>query len=81
VTQKPIQVDQLTGEDWGKIHAMAWRDDRFRDLLEANPTAAVQEYGNRVGKVFKKILILRRRPQNIPDEFLADINPFPPSCC
>lgn len=79
---KPLRpVPQPTGEDWGKIHALAWKNSSFRDLLEKDPTRAVKEYGEKHGKEFEKIVVVRPAPKDIPDEFLADVNPFPPSCC
>ena len=81
MAEEKRRVAQLTGEDWGKIHAKAWTNDRFRQLLETDPTKAIKEYGDEVGKTFERILTLRPRPEGIADDFLADINPFPPSCC
>jgi hypothetical protein len=76
---------ELTNADWGKIHAMAWREPRFGKLLENDPTAAVREYleakypGFDVTKI--QILKLRPEPCGVDPEFLEDVNPFPPSCC
>jgi hypothetical protein len=74
-------VADLTNEDWGNIHAKAWLDDGFRQLLETDPTRAIRDYGKSIGKTFDKIVTVRPKPKGIPDEFLPDINPFPPSCC
>lgn len=71
----------ISGEDWGKIHAKAWLDPAFRKLLETDPTEAIKVYGNEVGKTFDRIVILRPQPPGIPDQFLPSVNPFPPSCC
>jgi hypothetical protein len=73
--------DELTNKDWGKIHAKAWLDPEFRNLLETDPTRAIKQYGREVGKTFDKIVKLRAKPKGIPDDFLADVNPFAPSCC
>ena len=73
----------ITGEDRGRIHARAWRDPEFRHLLETDPTEAIKRYGReqRPPKTFDKIVMVRPRPVSIPDAFLEDVNPFPPSCC
>jgi hypothetical protein len=73
-------VADITGEDWGNIHAKAWRDPEFKRLLETDPTKAIRDYGQSIGKTFDKIVFVRPRP-NIADEFLPFVNPFPPSCC
>jgi hypothetical protein len=83
-------ADELTDQDWGKIHARAWTDPDFRYKLETDPTAAVKEYGRSVGKTFEKIVRLRPAPEaatrkDIPDtvlkQILEEMNPFPPWCC
>ncbi len=71
----------LSNTDWGKIHAKAWRDPKFRKLLETDPTAAVKAYGKEVGKTFDKIVTLRSRPASVPDKHFEHVNPFPPTCC
>jgi hypothetical protein len=71
----------LTNQDWGKIHAKAWRDPKFRHLLETDPTAAIKCYGLAVGKTFGKMVIVRPRPASVHDSALEEVNPFPPSCC
>lgn len=80
---------ELTGSDWGKIHAKAWRDSDFRKLLETDPTQAITNYiedeekkkGRKFNRTKLKMVKLRPRPHDIPDQFLEDVNPFPPSCC
>jgi hypothetical protein len=74
-------VAEPTNEDWGKIHAKAWLHPEFRRMLETDPTKAIKAYGAEVGKTFDKIVTVRPKPKGIPDDFLADVNPFPPSCC
>jgi len=77
-------MSDVTAEDWGKIHAKAWRDPGFKYLLETNPTEAVKQYGKEVGKTFTKIVDVREPPKNadtIPPELLDQFNPFAPSCC
>jgi hypothetical protein len=74
----------LTSDDWGRIHGKAWRDPRFKLLLESDPTAAIKEYvdgqPSLKGKKLR-IVQVRPRPRGVDDDFLDDINPFPPSCC
>jgi hypothetical protein len=85
-------VPDITGKDWGEIHAMAWRGDKvtvdgvewdFRELLETNPRAAVDAYSEIHNKPrFERIVNLPDRPRDgVSDEFLPFVNPFPPSCC
>jgi hypothetical protein len=87
---------ELTNTDWGKIHAKAWGDKVFRELLETDPTEAIQQYvkeahpayvkamypdaGAEV-KIRIKMVKLRAAPEDVPEEFWDDVNPFPPSCC
>ncbi len=79
---------ELTNADWGKIHAKAWREPQFKTKLEQDPTAAIKEYlGQKLGRDFAsskiKMVTLRPapNPDDIPEEFWEDVNPFPPSCC
>jgi hypothetical protein len=83
---------ELTNTDWGKIHAKAWGDKVFRELLETDPTEAIQQYVKKhlpeVAKAFGgevkiriKMVKLRAAPEDVPEEFWDDVNPFPPSCC
>jgi hypothetical protein len=52
-----------TNADWGKIHAKAWTNPKFRKLLETDPSKAVRAYGKAVGKKFTKILKLAPKPK------------------
>jgi hypothetical protein len=95
---------ELTNADWGRIHAMAWRNKKedkvlvtdaqgktvhkdFSEALETDPTAAIMHYAETRGLKSKqlKLKIVKLRPapdpDDIPDEFWEDVNPFPPSCC
>jgi hypothetical protein len=76
-------VATLTNADWGKIHAKAWTDPKFRKLLERDPTKAIKAYGKQVGKSFQKMVRLKKRPKSAPKDpvKLARFNPHPPSCC
>lgn len=70
-----------------------WRDRNehsvsFRHLLETDPTWAIQSYAREENKKRKRfnveklrIVQLRPKPCDVPNEFLDDVNPFPPSCC
>ena len=73
----------LTNTDWGKIHAKAWTDPKFRKLLERDPTKAIRVYGKEVGKTFQKMVKLKKKPKGAPQdpEKLAHVHPHPPSCC
>jgi hypothetical protein len=83
----------LTNADWGRIHKKAWCDDGFRRLLETDPTEAIRRYvrehndeqEKKGGRTIRldglKMVKLRPKPCDVPDEFLEDVNPFPPSCC
>jgi hypothetical protein len=95
---------ELTNADWGRIHAMAWRNreedkvevtdargetvlKHFSEALETDPTAAIMHYAKRRGLKSEnlKLKIVKLRPapdpDDIPEEFWEDVNPFPPSCC
>ena len=70
----------LTKADWGKIHAKAWSDAKFRKLLESDPTKAVRKYGREVGKTFTKIVKVVRKPKGAK-EHLERAHRHPPACC
>jgi hypothetical protein len=58
----------------------------FSEALEIDPTAAIKHYAERhlrlnLNRTKLKIVKLRPRPECVPDDFLEDVNPFPPSCC
>jgi len=75
---------ELTDDDWGRIHGWAWRDPDFKHLLETDPSAAVKRYADQHSHLRGKkvrIVKIRPRPKGVDDDFLDDINPFPPSCC
>ena len=69
-----------TNADWGKIHAKAWRDPKFRKLLETDPTKAVRAYGKQVGKKFTKIVKLDRKPKGAKEP-LERHHRRAPGCC
>jgi hypothetical protein len=79
----PIKVPYPTNSDWGNIHAKAWKDPQFRQLLETDPTQAVQVYANEVGKSFAQIVTVAPapNPQDIPEEFWPLLHQTPPACC
>ena len=79
---------EITNADWGKIHARAWRDERFRTMLEQDPTGAIRlflsdKFGRDRVPATIKIVKLRPAPDrdDVPEDFWEDVNPFPPSCC
>ena len=74
-------LSEISNQDWAKIHAKAWRDPQFRALLESDPTAAIKQYGNEVGKTFTRILKLKDRPKNVADADLDQEESGPPACC
>jgi hypothetical protein len=76
---------ELTNADWGKIHAKAWREPAFRELLETDPTTAIKQYVEKAhpghATVKLRMVKLRDAPSDVPQQFWDDVNPFPPSCC
>ena len=74
-------MSEISNEEWGKIHAKAWRDPKFRALLESDPTAAIKQYGKEVGKLYTKIVKLEARPPDVSDADLDQADQFPPACC
>jgi hypothetical protein len=82
-------VATLSDKDWGKIHAKAWLDPKFRALLEKDPTAAIREYeasqGYKPG-YFDKIVRLGKPPsanvrRKADPAILEAAAPWPPWCC
>jgi len=82
-------VAKLSDEDWGKIHAKAWLDPKFRNLLETDPTKAIREYEKSIGQpagYFTQIVRVGKPPsktalKKIPEEVLQRAAPWPPWCC
>jgi hypothetical protein len=76
-------VAYVTKEDWGKIHAKAWKDPNFRQLLETDPTQAIKNYGVEVGQTFDQIVIVDPPPDltKIPEELWPLLHQAPPACC
>jgi hypothetical protein len=73
----------LTGQDWGRILAKAWREPEFYNLLQTDPTRAITQWAGQQTppRTITTMVILPRRPEHIPPEYWDDVNPFPPSCC
>jgi hypothetical protein len=72
-----------TNKDWGRIHAKAWRDPEFRNLLEQDPKKAIAQYGKQIGKTFDQVVKVRPRPRGVAAEEL-ERHPdatAPPACC
>ncbi len=74
-------MTEITNEDWGKIHAKAWKDHAFRSLLEKDPTAAIHQYGKEVGKTYTKIVKVPDRPAGVADAHLHEQHQGPVACC
>lgn len=72
-----------SNSDWGKIHAKAWREPEFRQLLEQDPKKALAQYGKEVGKTFDKVVKVGAKPKGVANELLhkhANAT-APPACC
>jgi hypothetical protein len=87
VADKPPPYE-LTNADWGKIHKKAWKEPDFRTQLEQDPTAAIKLYlSHKLHRdmTLETIKIVKLRPapdpDDVPEDFWDDVNPFPPSCC
>jgi len=82
-------VASLSDEDWGKIHAKAWLEPEYRNLLESDPTKAIRVYEKSIGKppgYFDKIVRMSKPPgsrtiRSVPLEVLERAAPWPPWCC
>ena len=59
-------------DDWNKIHAKAWKDPEFRELLETDPRKAVDQWGAERGVKFDKVV-------HTADPTDGDV--APPACC
>lgn len=72
-----------TKKDWGLMHAKAWQDPKFRELMETDPKKAVAAYGKEIGKTFDKIVKIGPRPKGVADADLAkhEHAVVPPACC
>jgi hypothetical protein len=72
-----------SNKDWGEIHAKAWRDPKFRELLEKDPTAAVKQYASETGKNYDRIVTVGDKPGGVPDHELHEHEEatIPPACC
>lgn len=76
---------KLSDADWGKIHAKAWKEPKFRKLLETDPGRAIRTYYKATYKrnlpKGTKIMTIRKRPANVPHEHLHKVHQFVPWCC
>jgi hypothetical protein len=82
-------VAKLSDKDWGKIHAKAWLDPKFRALLERDPTQAIRAYEKSEGYkpgYFDKIVRVGDPPskktlKKADKALLESAAPWPPWCC
>src|SRR5215475_1123585 len=75
-TMSDADKSDLTQQDWIDIHAKAWSDDKFRALLETDPTAAIRLWAAEQKRYVNKIVDLSKWVSIKPDD------PFPaPGCC
>jgi hypothetical protein len=74
-------MTEVTNEDWGKIHAKAWKDPEFRKKLESDPTAAIHQYGKENGKTFTKLVRTPEKPHGADEAHLHKAHDYPVACC
>ena len=71
-----------TKKDWALIHAKAWKDPKFRALLETDPKKAITAYAKEHNKTFDKIFKVAAKPKGVADEHLHKVDmSHPPACC
>lgn len=72
-----------TKKDWGLMHAKAWKDPKFRELMETDPKKAVAVYAKEHNKTFDKIVKIGPKPKGVADADLAKHESAiaPPACC
>jgi hypothetical protein len=70
-------MSDLSKTDWVSIHAKAWKDPKFRDLLERDPTAAVKKWAKEYRRTVSRIIDLTEWVKVDIDDW----NNGPPSCC
>jgi hypothetical protein len=58
VVMSDTDRSDLTSDDWTNIHAKAWSDPKFRDLLETDPTKAIHEWAKERGRKIQRIVDL-----------------------
>ena len=74
---------------WGRIHAKAWSDETFRDLLEREPGTAVRNFCSEANlPVPEKVMYVSARPESWGDAELAAViageaeyDHAVPACC
>lgn len=71
----------ITEDDWGKIHAKAWTDSEYREILETDPTEAIRIYAEECGHPIDRMVKIPDAPSNIPQEFWEYVCKGPPACC
>ncbi len=62
----------LSGYDWGRIMAKAWRDPDFKKRVEADPTTTIREF---LGEKYKGVNIFNipPKPADVDEGQLEDI--------
>ncbi len=67
----------IDNQSWGRILAEAWLDSAFKDLLEKDPAAAVQEFAKRYPQnplpPYDTLSPIGDRPTEFTDEELKKI--------
>lgn len=75
----------LTHGDWARIHAKAWSDNGFAKAFEADPRAAIREYGPGMGIDANAGFALMDRPDHVDDEMATKMAEgamiIAPYCC
>ena len=70
-----------TKEQWSHIHAKAWQEPKFREMLESDPAAALAHYGKQNEVEFDKVIEIGPRPAGVSDDELFKHVKIPPACC
>ena len=60
----------LSGHDWGRIMAHAWRDPEFKAKLEADPTATLRSYISETwpDREYENLFQIHDKPADIADD-------------
>lgn len=52
----------ITEKEWGEVYAKAWVDEKFRSLLENDPTAALKQFASDAGKNWDTLVAVPPKP-------------------